>query len=261
MTETIDDRVRVSVEDDGRIVQLTLARADRRNAIDTRMVQALAAAIDKVDDSEARVVVLSADGGYFSVGGDIDEFPDDPAALASFSQDGLARGNEVLRRLHNLPVPLIVAARGAIAGGAIGFALTADIIVLGHSAFFATAFSRIGLSPDCGTSWLLTRRLTPARAADVLLTNRRVGAQEALDWGLASRVTDDDAVQDEALAIARGIASGSPLAVRATKRLHRAAFVADFAAQLDDERKTMEAIAAAADPGLRAAFGSRRSPS
>jgi len=245
------------------VLRLTLARPEAGNAIDAALAAALVAALHRAAaDDAVRCVLLVAEGRNFSVGGDVRTFaaPDaDPVSRVG----ALAQAfHEVQRRILELPVPLVVGARGWLAGAGIGLALVADVVVLGEAARLRPAYLGIGLSPDGGASWFLTRALGPARALDVLLTDGFVTASEALAAGLVSRVVDDVSVEAVAADVAARIAAGPAAAIRRTRVLVRSAATGgDFLAHLDAEAAAIAASAGEPDgvEGVRA-FLERRPP-
>jgi 2-(1,2-epoxy-1,2-dihydrophenyl)acetyl-CoA isomerase len=139
--------------------------------------------------------------------------------------------------------------------------LSGDLVVASAKAKFRLAYTAAGLSPDCGASWLLPRRIGLARAMDLSLTNRLVTAAEAAQWGLISRLVDHDDLNGEVAAIAHGLSQGSRQALAETKRLMWAGTADLYAAQLDDEAATISRLAASPD-GIEgvSAFLQKRKP-
>ncbi len=111
-------------------------------------------------------------------------------------------------RLRALPIPIVTAINGIAAGAGMSLALTGDIRIAARSASFLQAFARIGLVPDCGSSWLLPRLIGMARAMELSLLAERLPAETALSWGLINRLEEDDALMPRALAVANGLAAG-----------------------------------------------------
>jgi 2-(1,2-epoxy-1,2-dihydrophenyl)acetyl-CoA isomerase len=158
-------------------------------------------------------------------------------------------------------VPVVVGVQGAAAGAGLGIAALGDVVVAGKSARFVFAYTALGLSPDAGTSWALPRLVGPRLAMDMALTGRALTAAEALTAGLVTRVVDDAAVTETALAVARELAAGPTASYAASKRLLRGGFTSTLAEQLEEESRLLSALAATGDAaeGL-SAFIDKRAP-
>lgn len=208
---------------DGGVVIVRLNRPDNLNAFNFDLVDALEAALDALrDDASVRVIVLGANGRAFSAGLDLadmrplpgtEEFGRVQAGLAS--QERLV---SLVPLINHHPKPIIAAVDGAAVGMGMAIALAADIRVLGPKASFAAAFIRVGLGAcDFGISYLLPRLAGAGTAAEVLLTGRKVPAEEALAMGLATAVTEDPIAR--AVEIANSITAHSPFGVAMTKQV------------------------------------------
>ncbi len=254
---------RVTVTHEGGLARITLSRPDTRNAIDLETITELGAAVAAIDPTSVGAVLIDAEGSDFSVGGDLSAFPETSEGLAEFTQNALTIANQMMNRLYALPVPLIVAAQGAIAGGAIGIVLVGDIILLADDAKIASAYARIGMSPELGVSWLLARTLTPAQMGDILLSGRTIHAEEALRVGLVSRVVPAAELAKAAHELAARLASGVRPSLVEIKRLSRVASHNSFAKQLEDERDTIKRVVLDADSAVvaREVLGQLRSKS
>lgn len=203
------------------VVELLLDQADRGNSLDLEAAEQLRAAAESVAGDPGRAVLLRATGRDFCVGGDLRSFAGRGDGTGAYVREVAEAAHVAVERLDALPVPLITAVQGAVAGAGIGLALLGDLVLAARSARFRLAYTAVGLSPDCGASWLLPRLVGPKRAADLLLTNRVLTAPEAEDWGLVSRVLDDAALAGESFALAERIGSGPVAAHAAVKRLIR----------------------------------------
>lgn len=261
MADLIRDRVRYEVQN--AIARITLARPDAGNSLDLAMAEAIRDAAERVRKSaeagELRAVLLQAEGRVFCVGGDLRDIAGQAdrgahlRAIAGAVHDGI-------RLLAEAPVPVVAAVGGTAAGGGVGVALAADIVVASTKARFAMAYTAAGLSPDCGTSWLLARRVGTARALDLALTNRPLSAEEAAQWGLLSRVVDPEQLTPEVDGIVAALAMGPRQAQAETKRLIRKADTVDLNSHLDDEAASISTLAATADgrEGVDAFLGKRK---
>ena len=249
---------------DGAIARVALARPETGNALNLAMASGLVEAARRVRDGARdgtiRVVLLAAEGSSFCVGGDLAEFAQSEDRGDQVTTVAAA-AHEAIELLTDAPVPVVTAVHATIAGGGVGLALCGDVILMASTAKVRVAYTAVGLSPDCGTSWLLARRIGTARALDLALTNRLVTAAEVEQWGLASRVVDPDALGAEAEAIAAMLAGGSRRSLAETKRLLREGSSAPLRQHLAAEALTI--VALVAEPDGRAgvdAFLAKRTP-
>ena len=251
--------VTVRAERAGRLLAITLDRPGQANALDMSTACQLREAVRLIDDGVG-CVLLRAEGANFCVGGDIRAFAA-ASAPGEFLGELASVVHDAVLGLASAAAPVVAAVNGWAAGAGLSLAACADITLAAESARFRSAYSAIGLSPDCGLTWTLPRLVGRARAADLLLTNRAVGAAEAADIGLVARVVADDRLHAQAQAMAVELASGPTAAFGRTKRLLDASDRATLADQLDAEAAS---IAACADhPQGRAgdaAFTAGRTP-
>lgn len=197
------------------IARITLARPEMLNALSAKVGVELTSALEKAEADGARVVVLAGEGRAFSAGGDLSEgFPTDPAVAHGFLLDL----QEPIRKIAELPIPVIAAVQGAVAGGGVGLALAADMVVATRSAYFMLAFVQVGLAPEMGSAWLVAKSVGRARALELALLGDKLSAEKALDWGLIARVVEDDALAAEVDALASRLAKGPPLSLAAIRR-------------------------------------------
>jgi enoyl-CoA hydratase len=205
---------------------VTLNRPERLNAINDNLVADLLAALDAVAvDSGCRTAVLTGAGRGFCAGADL---KDEGATVpnhdlsASVNYRRQEKWSAVSVRLHEFPVPVIAAVNGPAVGGGLAICAACDLRVAAESAQFAVANVRIGLSGgEMGLSWTLPRLIGHSRAAELLLTGRPLGAREAADWGLVSRVVPDVEVVDAALELAHAIGANPAFGVNLTKQMLR----------------------------------------
>ena len=145
------------------------------------------------------------------------------------------------------PVPVVVAVNGVAAGGGFSLAMAGDIIVAARSAKFIQVFSRIGLVPDLGSTWLLPRLIGRQRALELMLLNEPLSAERALEWGLVRQVVDDDRLRDEAMKLAHRLAEGPTRALVATRQLLEESEHASYSAQFRREIEVQADIRQSAD--------------
>jgi enoyl-CoA hydratase len=220
----------VRVEREQHVAIVTLDRPERRNALDAVMWSALEDAVGLLEkDLPRAVVVTGAGGSAFCAGMDVN--PDNPqvAGLVEAVQTHdpgpvallLERLRKTLDRLVGLPVPVIAAINGVAYGGGAELAARCDLRVMDPAAVLCFSEVRLGLMPDMGGGVALTRLIGPARAADLVLTARRVDAAEALVLGLVNRIAPPGMAIDAARDLARAIAKNGPRAVRAALEVIR----------------------------------------
>lgn len=243
------------------VATLVLDDERRKNAMTPELGDALANAVSAlVSRSEVRAVVLTGAGDAFSGGGDLamlERLRTLPSAEAKAYMLGFyGRYLSIL----DLTVPTIAAVRGPAIGAGLAVALACDLLVCDEEAKLASNFAKLGLYPGMGTTYFLARRVGALRAAELVLTGRRFSGRDALAWGIANEAVPSAAVLGRAEAIAKDIASSSPLTVRELKRTF-APDRAVLAATLDHEATKQAESYASADlaEGLAAAR-ERRAP-
>ncbi|WP_405813534.1 enoyl-CoA hydratase-related protein [Streptomyces sp. NBC_01390] len=252
-------RVTVEVDGDG-LARVEMCRG-AGNAIDLAMARGLLDAARECEKARARAVLLTGRGRSFCVGGDLKEFAalsgEELAAHLAEVTDAL---HGALRILAGLDAPLVAAVQGAVAGAGLGLATAADVSVAASDARFTAAYTAIGYTPDAGTSWSLPRLVGPRRAMDLLLTNRRVPAPEALEMGLVSRVVELERLYEEAVEVAGALARGATEAYGASRRLVDGALSVGLGEHLDAEARRLVAAAVSAEgrEGVAAFLAGRR---
>lgn len=252
----------VSYELSEGIARIVLDRPDQGNALDVAMKDALAAVVDRAGrDRGVRVVLLSAAGKMFCAGGDIASMRTAGPDLPRWIDVMAGALGEVVLAITRLPVPVVSAVQGPVAGGGIGLALSADVVLAGESMRLRGGYTGIGLTPDLGTSWFLTRRVGPGRAKDILFHNRAFTARECLELGIVNAVHPDLLLAAEAEALAKRLAAGATRSLGRTKALVDGALSRTLEEHLALEKESMVQSAGTADgaEGL-AAFLEKRAP-
>jgi enoyl-CoA hydratase/carnithine racemase len=249
----------VLTELDGDVWRITLDRPDAGNALTTRLAVDLEAAFRDRPES-SRAVLLLGNGPRFCVGGDVRSFAnaEDPGAfIGQLASDW----HKVIRLMLACPVPVVAGVHGAVAGAGVGLIGACDLVVCARGTRIRPAYGAIGLSPDGGTSWALTRALGAPRALDLMLTNGSISAADAHLTGLVARLVDDDELRDTAIAVAAEVAAGPIRAMVRTRGLVRRAAIRTLEEQLDDEAQLIAESAADAEgrEGVRA-FVEKRPP-
>ena len=242
---------------------LSLNRPDVRNAIDQRLADEFLVATRRVArDTSVRALLIRGNGPDLTVGGDIGYFTDNAGDdLGALLRSMTTPFHLAFEVLAGLDVPIVTAAKGAVAGGGLGFVYAADLVVATDDTRFVTAFDKIGLSGDGGGTWHLPRRIGPARAAAAYLLGEPITAQQALEWGLVHEVTPADEVDERALAIAQKLAQGPTRAFAEMRRLLRESWDRSLADQLHAEIDALQRTArtAGAEKAL-AAFLAKQCP-
>lgn len=235
------------------VALIGLHRPEHRNAIDLPMARALRDTVAEARRlSKLGAVVLFGHGTEFCVGGDLQEFSAaaDRGALVG---ELATTAHDAVLELRSLPAPLISAVHGACAGGGLGFALAADLVVAEHTARFVVAYTAAGLTPDCGVSWVLPRLVGPPRANDLILTNRELDGADAERLGMVSRVVESGTAYEHAIQLARSLADGPRPALAESTRLVRSANGRSLEAHLQAEADSIVSVARTRDAGERIA--------
>jgi 2-(1,2-epoxy-1,2-dihydrophenyl)acetyl-CoA isomerase len=243
---------------EGAVLTITLNRPDVLNAFNTDMHRALAGALKEARDGAVRAVVLTGAGRGFCVGQDLTEFREAPGDLGERLR---ANYHPNIRAIRALEKPVIAAVNGAAAGAGMSLACACDLRVAADSATFVPAFINIGLVPDSGGTYFVTRILGPARAFEWLTAGRRLTAAEAHAWGLVSEVVEADALSSRTGELAAQLADMPTRGIGMTKRLLDGALEATLEEQLEREAQLQAAATQTNDfrEGV-AAFLEKRPP-
>ena len=253
---------RVAASVDAGLGRLRLVAADRRNAIDQRWVDVLRVAVDHLrgrDDLCA--LLIDAEGPAFTVGGDLRHIGGDPERIAETLEPMIGGFHGSLRDLGELDVPVVCAVQGGAAGGGLGLAWLADVVLVADDLKLATGFDRLGLSGDGNASWWLPRLVGLRRAQELLIGGRVLGAEEAVAWGIATRVVPRAELEEVALAEARRLAAGPTRALGRIRRFLRTSGEVAVGERLAQEVASMAELAPTpeAREGIMA-FVERRAP-
>jgi 2-(1,2-epoxy-1,2-dihydrophenyl)acetyl-CoA isomerase len=230
----------VKLEMEGAVCLITLNRPESLNALTLGMAQEFQAAVGEAVNKSARAIVLTGAGRAFCAGGDLREMQKIAAQesrIEAFFDEPLRVLNECLLLIRQTPLPFIAAVNGAASGGGCNLALTCDLVIAGESARFNQAFIKIGLSPDCGGTFILPRLVGWRRATELLMTGDVVDAQRAFEMGMINRVAADADLLNQAMALGQRLASAPTAAIGRIKQLLEATATNDFQSQLELERK------------------------
>jgi 2-(1,2-epoxy-1,2-dihydrophenyl)acetyl-CoA isomerase len=220
----------------GPVNVLTLNRPERHNSLVPAFLKEMLVALEALRTEDGvRAMVLQANGRSFSTGGDMAGFHEWMDDLETYADNVVGLLNRVILALVELPVPVVAAVHGIVTGGSLGLVLGADLVLVAPEASFTPYYSVVGFSPDGGWTALLPAIIGPKRAAEILMHNRTITAEQAVAWGLASRIVPAECIRDEALNTAQEIAAQKPGSIGHTKRLLGMA-LGDVTAGLKAER-------------------------
>jgi 2-(1,2-epoxy-1,2-dihydrophenyl)acetyl-CoA isomerase len=252
----------VTLDIDGQVAILKLDHPEVMNAVSMEMLGGLAEALDEIDGRrpDVRCLVMTGAGRAFCAGANLQGRNDVKPGGRTNAGATLETGyHPFLRRLRNLHCPIVTSVNGAAAGAGMSFALMGDMILCARSAYFLQAFRRIGLVPDCGSTWLLPRLIGKARSVELSLMGERLPAGKALEWGLVNRVYDDAALMEETMKLAHELANGPTVALSLIRKLYWDSPDNSFEDQLNLEFESQRIAGSAEDftEGVTAFLGKR----
>lgn len=232
---------------DKNVARITLNRPEGANALNLQMAFELFQTTLRCDqDPQVRAVLINAVGKVFFAGGDLKEFSgreDLPAHLKEVA----FYLHAAVSRLNRMDAPVIVAVTGSAGGAGMSLVCASDIVYAAESARFVMAYTAAGLTPDGSSTYFLPRIVGLRRATELILTNRRLSAQEALEWGIVTRVFPDDQCLDEAAALAAQLAAGPTKAFGAAKRLLHTSMTESLETQMEYETQGIVNISSTSD--------------
>lgn len=251
----------VLIEQTGAVRTLVLNRPQALNSFTKELHQALLQALEAAaQDGGVRCVVLTGAGRGFCAGQDLAEVTPPPgAAPVDLGPVVAGRYLPLMLRIRSMPVPVLAAVNGVAAGAGANLALGCDLVVAARSASFIQAFTKIGLLPDSGGTWLLPRLVGRAQALGLALLGDKLSAQQAKDMGLIWQCVDDAALMQEAQALAQRLAAMPTKALAATRQALDAAQHLDLPAALEMEARQQQTLGFAPDyrEGVQAFFDKR----
>lgn len=230
----------IQTESRNAVCLLTLNRPDKLNALTTEVAYEFKAAVYEAIEKGSRAIVLTGAGRAFCAGGDVREMQNiatSEGRLEAFFDEPLRILNEAILLIRQTPLPFIAAVNGIASGGGCNLALACDIVIAAESAKFNQAFIKIGLSPDCGGTFILPRLVGWKRAAELMFTGDMVTARDALEMGMINAVTPDTDLMSSAMAMAERLAAAPTSAIGQIKKLLEASAVNDQRSQLELERQ------------------------
>ncbi len=233
------DFERAFVTAHGNVAVLTFNHPEVMNAASPTLVNGASQALQFIADEKNgfRALVITGEGRGFCSGANLSERG---GAVSGAGHALETVFHPFLRRLRDFPTPVLTAVNGAAAGVGMSIALMGDLVLAGKSAYFLQAFTRIGLVPDGGSTWLLPRLVGLARARELSLLAERLPAEKALEWGLINRVYDDAALMEEAIKLGHKLADGPTISLATSRRLYWESPHNTYEEQLDLERRSQE---------------------
>ncbi len=244
------------------VATITLNRPDAANALNLTMARELSDVAIVCDESaDVRAVIITGNGKMFCAGGDLSvmgDAGDNAAAVVKQMAGDLHMG---ISRLTRMNAPVIAAVNGTAAGAGFSIAVAADLVISVDTARYTMAYTAAGLSPDGSSTFFLPRRVGDRRARELMLTNRVLTADEALEWGLVNQVVDSEAFMDTVNKLAASLASGPTLAYGQVKSLLNASFDNGLETQMELESRGIADMARSTDgrEGI-SAFLAKRKP-
>ncbi len=244
------------------IATLTMNRPDAFNALDANLMTAFAASIARCSvDPKVRAIIVTGAGKAFCGGGDLKWAMSAPGGAPAALHGLAGQFHLAITEIRRMAKPVIAAVNGVAAGGGFSLALACDFRVMASTAVLKQAYTSAGLSLDGGGTFSLPRLVGMARAMEIIAFDAPIPAEQALAWGLATRVVPPDQLLTTANDMARTIARGSLHSYGVAKRLLTDSFDTSFETQIERERNGLATCAAHADgqEGLRA-FTEKRKP-
>ncbi len=245
------------------IATITFNRTDAANGLDMdTTISFMNAAVDCSEDSSIRAVILTGAGDrFFSAGGDLKAFTSMGDQVAQGVKLMTMYLHQAVSRLTRMNAPLICAVNGVAAGAGVSLAAMGDLVIAKESASFTLAYTNGGLSPDGSSTYFLPRVIGMRRTQELMITNRKLSAQEALDWGLVTKVVGDDDLSEEVQKLAERLAKGPTQAYGGVKSLLAETFSSGLEHQMEAEARTIARLISGEDAqeGMRA-FAAKERP-
>lgn len=244
------------------VARITLDRPDSFNAMNCQMAKDLMAVTIRMDeDPDVRAVIITGKGKAFCAGGDLVAFSKIGDGLPAFAKEMTVYLHAAISRLNRMDAPVIAAVNGIAAGAGFSLVCATDLAIAAESSAYIMAYTLAGLSPDGSGTYFVSRLVGMRRAKELALTNRKLSAAEALDWGLVNKVVPDADLDAEANALATELAHGATRAYGTAKRLILEGTSSSLETQMELEAQGIAAMMATHDgrEGIDA-FVSKRKP-
>lgn len=245
------------------VATLTMNRPEAANALNLTMARELGELAIRCDEDPAiRALILTGAGRFFSAGGDIAGFQRAGDRVGSLVKEMTMHLHSAVSRFNRMDAPVVGAVNGMAAGAGFSLASSCDILVAAKSAVFLSAYTASALTPDGSSTYFIPRLVGLRRAMELMLTNRRLSAAEALEWGMVTQVVPDADLLTTATELAGRLASGPTKAFGATKRMLHESLSSSLETQMELEARTIADITRTSDAreGIDA-FLAKRPPS
>ncbi len=252
---------KIRFEQDGGVATITFNRPDNANAMDRDLMYELMHAALRCDEDPAiRAVIVTGSGAFFSAGGDLAAFADAGDDAGILLKEMTTYFHAAISRLSRMNAPVIAAVNGMAAGAGFSFVAACDIAIAADTAMFTSAYTAASLTPDGSSTYFVPRLVGMRRAMELMLTNRRLTAQEALEWGLVNQVVGRAELLEVAMSLATTFAEGGTLAYGAVKRMLHESFAGTLETQMELEARSIASMSHTEDgrEGITAFFEKRR---
>jgi 2-(1,2-epoxy-1,2-dihydrophenyl)acetyl-CoA isomerase len=230
----------VQLELRGAVAVLTLNRPESLNSLTVELGREFQSAVGEALEKGARALILTGAGRAFCAGGDLRDMQriaKQDGRIEAFFDEPLRLLHECILMIRKTPAPFVAAVNGVASGAGCNLALACDLVIAAESARFNQAFIKIGLSPDCGGTFILPRLIGLKRASELLMTGDMISAARAAEIGMINAVVPDNELMDRALAMAGKLAQAPTAAIGRIKELLEVSATSDYATQLELERK------------------------
>ena len=230
--KTLDFEVR------NQVAYITLNRPDSANSMDVQMsLDLMHASIECDENPDIRAVLITGYGKMFSAGGDLKSFAAAGDRIRHLVKEMTVYLHSAVSRFSRMDSPVVMAVNGTAAGAGFSLAISGDLVLAARSAKFTMAYTAAALSPDGSSSYFLPRLVGLRRAQELMITNRVLTAETALDWGLVTQVHDNDVLLSEADKLVQSLAAGPTRAYGAVKSMLAETFTTGLEAQMERESR------------------------
>ena len=243
------------------IATITLNRPENANALNPIMAKELSnMAIECDENKDIRAVIIEGSGKMFCAGGDLKAFSDAGDSAPALIKQMAGDLHIAISRFSRMDAPTIAAVNGTAAGAGFSIAISVDVVISTKSAKFVMAYTNAGLSPDGSSTYFLPRRIGDRRARELMLTNRVLSAEKALEWGLINKIVDQKNLSTTTRELAEEFASGPTLAYGKVKNLLNASFDNGLETQMELETRGISDMARSSDgrEGIQAFLNKRK---
>ncbi len=243
------------------VATITFNRPDAANAMSPLCAREINLVSLEVEaDPDVRAVVITGNGKMFCAGGDLGAFHAAGTNARTLMLEMTGDLHVGISRLTRNDAPVIGAINGTAAGAGFSMVMLCDLAISAASAVYTMAYTNAGLSPDGSSTYFMPRKIGDRRARELMLTNRVLQAEEALDWGIVNQVVPDDQLMDETMKLARKIANGPTLAFGQVKALLNSSFDQSLETQMELEARAISGLVGSADgqEGLEAFLNKRK---